>query len=250
MINVTSVRKIFLDKKRGQVTALDNVSLNFLDGKITALLGMNGAGKSTLIRLIQGTLSADAGNIEVSGKNVKTHLFDVRRSLGVLADDVGLYKKLTARENIEYFAELQGLSGKEAKASAQWFIDHLNMHSIADRLTHGFSQGERMKTALARALVHRPKNILLDEPLNGLDVLTSRDVKHLLRELAASGHCIVVSSHQMLEIEQLCDEVVVIDKGQVKFSGSLQQAREEFAMQSLEDIFVHLLTEEVSRVEG
>lgn len=244
MIKIEAVAKSFNDKKRGCVKALTDVSLCFADGEITALLGINGAGKSTLIRLIQGTMTADTGKILVDDKDVQHNLMAVRQSLGVLGDDVGLYKNLTARENIEYFAELQGLRRTDAVASAQWFIEHLNMQSIADRRTQGFSQGERMKTCLARALVHRPKNILLDEPLNGLDVFTARDVKALLRELAKEGHCIVVSSHQMLEIESICTSLVVINNGLLKYSGTLNHARERFSLTALEDIFVSLVKPE------
>lgn len=241
MIEINQVEKYFVDKKRGRVAALNNVSMRFDDGSITALLGINGAGKSTLIRLIQGTMRPDSGRLLVDGCNVQDALAVVRGTLGVLGDDVGLYKNLTARENIEYFGQLQGLSNKDAAASAAWLIEQLNMQAIADRRTQGFSQGERMKTCLARVLVHRPKNILLDEPLNGLDVFTARDVKQLLKTLASAGHCIVISSHQMLEIENLCDRVAMIHGGKCLYAGSLVEARELFNLSALEDIFVTLV---------
>lgn len=235
MIRVTNIHKTF-----GQLTALQDVSCEFRDGEITGLLGLNGAGKTTLLRLVYGLLQSTAGTILVNDQNVQDHAQLIRRSLGVLPDDAGLYKRLTARENIHYFGELQGMQPAELAYRANTLIELLGMHDIAERPAEGFSLGERMKTALARTIVHQPQHILLDEPTNGLDVITTRAVRKLLLTLRDQGRCVIFSSHLMHEVGGLCDRVIVIARGRVVAQGSVEEVIAQAGCTNLEDAFVHL----------
>lgn len=241
MINIDNVSKTF-----GKVAALKQVSCCFRDGEITGLLGLNGAGKTTLMRCIYGLLPVDDGRITLNEYDISSQPTEARKITGVLPDDTGLYKRLTALENILYFARLQGLPEAECKRQAESLINVLGMQEIADRRTDGFSLGERMKTALARAIVHQPQHILLDEPTNGLDVITTRAVRKLLLDLRDEGRCVVFSSHLMHEVEKLCDNLVVIASGSVVAQGSVQDILDETGFNNLEDAFISLSQREVT----
>jgi len=230
-----------LRKQFGSVIAVRDVSLRALDGQITGLLGPNGAGKSTTLRMLYTVLKPDDGDATVDGLSAVRQPLEVRRRIGVLSHNAGIYPNLTARENIEYFAALHGLQKSEGKARAAELIGLLEMNEFADRRAKGFSQGQRLKTALARAIVHRPRNVLLDEPTNGLDVMAVRNLRALLEQLRREGHCVLLSSHVMQEIAVLCDEVVVIAHGSVVANGTLDQVREKAGETNLEDAFVKLI---------
>lgn len=223
------------------ITALDNVTFDLHDGKITGLLGLNGAGKSTLMRLIYGLLTPTKGEIWIDQLAVSQSAEAARRQLGVLPDDTGLYKRLTARENIRYFGELHAVESSLLENNIEQLIQRLGMEKIADRRAEGFSLGERMKTALARAIVHQPQHILLDEPTNGLDVITTRAVRNLLHELREQGKCVVFSSHLMHEVKGLCDRIIVIARGKVVAEGELPAILEAGKANNLEDAFVNLV---------
>lgn len=229
-----------LSKQFGKITALSDVSCTFRDGEITGLLGLNGAGKTTLMRCIYGLLPIENGSITLNSFDVATQATQVRKITGVLPDDTGLYKRLTARENILYFARLQGLPEAECVTQAHRLIQLLGMQDIAERRAEGFSLGERMKTALARAIVHQPQHILLDEPTNGLDVITTRAVRKLLLDLRNEGRCVVFSSHLMHEVETLCDNLVIIANGRVVMQGSVTAILEATGFTQLEDAFIAL----------
>ena len=239
--SVSSQQKNFFKPQKKIIKALDDVSFDLEDGKITGLLGLNGAGKSTLMRLIYGLLKPTSGDIRVNQTSVSQSPQEVRRQLGVLPDDTGLYKRLTARENIRYFGELQSIDSVQLEKTIDEFILRLNMEKIADRRAEGFSLGERMKTALVRAIVHQPQHILLDEPTNGLDVLTTRAVRNLLHELKEQGRCVVFSSHLMHEVKGLCDRIVVIAKGRVIANGELPEILDAGKSDNLEEAFVNLV---------
>ncbi|MDF3012815.1 MAG: ATP-binding cassette protein [Cellvibrio sp.] len=223
------------------ITALDDVSFTLNDGEITGLLGLNGAGKSTLMRLIYGLLQPSAGEVWVNEHQVSKNPNAARQQLGVLPDDTGLYKRLTARENIRYFGELQGLEGHVLEQSIDQLISWLGMDNIAGRRAEGFSLGERMKTALARAIVHQPQHVLLDEPTNGLDVITTRAVRRLLHELKLQGRCVIFSSHLMHEVSGLCDRIIVISHGKILADGNLEAILDAGNSHNLEDAFVNLV---------
>jgi sodium transport system ATP-binding protein len=230
-----------LFKSFGSVAAVRGVSFTARDGQITGLLGPNGAGKSTTLRMLYTVLRPDAGDAFIDGASVSVDPLAARRAIGVLSHGAGVYNNLTARENILYFGELHGLSRAERESRAAELIEQLEMQEFADRLAKGFSQGQKLKTALARALVHDPKNVILDEPTNGLDVMAVRNLRKLLGQLRDAGHCVLFSSHVMQEVEQLCDEVVVIARGEVVAAGALAEIRARAGNAQLEDAFVHLM---------
>ena len=233
-----------LAKRFGSVVALDSLSFTAADGRITGLLGPNGAGKSTTLRILQSLVTADAGTALVDGEAVHRDSLCTRAQIGVLPHSAGLYAALTARENIEYFGRLTGLSGAQARDRATSLIQQLGLTDIADRRTKGFSQGQRIKTALARALVHAPRNLLLDEPTNGLDVPSVRALRAVLRQLRDAGHCIVFSSHVMHEVATLCDDIVVMAHGRVVAAGTPESLRERTGAADLEQAFLQLTGDE------
>lgn len=230
-----------LQKHFGSVVAVRDVSLRALDGRITGLLGPNGAGKSTTLRILYTVIAPESGDALIDGVSAVKQPLEARRRMGVLPHNAGIYPNLTARENIEYFGALQGLDRKERTALAKELISLLEMQEFADRRAKGFSQGQRSKTALARALVHRPSNVLLDEPTNGLDVMAVRGFRGLLGRLRDEGHCVLFSSHVMQEVGALCDDVVVIAHGTVVASGTPQELRARTGADTLEDAFVRLI---------
>lgn len=242
MIEVQGLAKSFRSGWRGRtvVPALRQIDWCAEDGRITGLLGPNGAGKTTTLRLVAGLLSPDAGRVRVGGLDVQQQPQAVRRALGVLSDARGLYPRLTARENIVYHGRLQGLGAAEAGRRADQLAELLDMAALMARPTAGFSQGERMKTALARALVHAPRHLILDEPTNGLDVPATRALRAVLRRLRdEEGCCIVFSSHIMQEVAQLCDQVVVITGGRTVTCGTVPQLISGAGCSDLESAYVH-----------
>ena len=243
MIIANDLHKSF-KTKTGKVTAVDGVSFTAHDGQITGLLGPNGAGKTTTMRMLYTLMTPDRGNVTVDGIDAARDPVAVRRALGVLPDARGVYKRLTARENIAYFGELHGLSSKQIAERTKALSDALDMGDILDRQTEGFSQGQRTKTAIARALVHDPRNVILDEPTNGLDVMTTRAMRGFLRQLREEGRCVIFSSHIMQEVAALCDRIVVIAKGRVVAAGTADELRQQVGEDNLEDAFVKVIGSE------
>jgi sodium transport system ATP-binding protein len=235
MIRVESLHKAF-----GAIRAVDGVSFTARDGEITGLLGPNGAGKTTTLRMLYTLMRPDAGRVLVDGIDAADALA-VRKRLGVLPDARGLYKHLTARENIDYFARLQGVPAADCERRREALIEVLEMRDFADRRAEGYSQGQRVKTAIARALIHDPQNVLLDEPTNGLDVMATRRMRQFMRELRAEGRCVLFSSHIMQEVAQLCDRIVVIARGRVVADESPQALRLQTGESNLEDAFVKII---------
>jgi sodium transport system ATP-binding protein len=230
-----------LCKRFGPVQAVQNVSFVARDGEITGILGANGAGKSTTLRLLYGVLAPDSGRASIDGIDIRGETSKARAHLGVLPHSSGLYGNLTARENIEYFGELQGMNREQLASRSGELCQVLGMEEFIDRRTKGFSQGQRLKTALARALVHDPSNIVLDEPTNGLDVMSMRNLRELLLELKAQGRCVLFSSHVMQEVAALCDRVVIIGQGRVLADETLQSIRAHNPNASLEEAFLQIL---------
>jgi len=230
-----------LCKRFGPVAAVRGVDLHARDGSITGLLGPNGAGKSTTLRMLYTVLRPDSGDALVDGYSAVRTPLEAARRLGVVPHGAGIYPNLTARENILYYGALHGLTAAAARARTAVLIELLEMTDFADRLAKGFSQGQRVKTALARALVHEPRNLLLDEPTNGLDVMAVRTLRRLLGQLRDAGHCVIFSSHVMQEVSALCDEVVVIAGGTVLASGTPEAIRARTGAAGLEEAFVRLI---------
>jgi sodium transport system ATP-binding protein len=229
-----------LHKRFGEVRAVDGVSFTAPDGAVTGLLGPNGAGKTTTLRMLYTLIRPDAGAIAIDGVDAVRDPQGARFALGVLPDQSGLYPRLTAREHIAYFGELQGITGDELRTRTEHLLQLLDMTEFADRRVAGYSHGERTKTALARAIVHNPKNVLLDEPTNGLDVMSTRAVREIIRRLKSDGHTVLFSSHVMQEVSALCDTIVVIARGRIVASGTPDDLRRQTGHQNLEDAFVAL----------
>ena len=251
MIRVDGLHKRFVQgrgRSARSVQALAGVTFDAADGRITGLLGPNGAGKTTALRVAAALLTPDAGAVQVDGIDVAARPREALARMGVLSDARGLYPRLTARENIVYYGRLQGLGERHAQARAQALGTLLEMKPLLDRRTDGFSQGERMKTALARALVHDPPNIVLDEPTNGLDVLSTRALRAALRRLRDDeGKCIVFSTHIMQEVERLCDHVVVVSHGRVVAQGGLAELSARAGRADFEEAFVQLAFTDAER---
>ncbi len=244
MIVAENLHKSF-KTKTGLIQAVENVGFQADDGRITGLLGPNGAGKTTTMRMLYTLMTPDQGRVLVDGLDAATNAVEVRRRLGVLPDARGVYKRLTARENIAYFGELHGMRGAQIRERTKVLSKALDMEDILDRQTDGFSQGQRTKTAIARALVHDPRNVILDEPTNGLDVMTTRALRGFLRELRSEGRCVIFSSHIMQEVAALCDSIVIIARGTVMAAGTADELRAQTGEANLEDAFVKAIgTEE------
>jgi sodium transport system ATP-binding protein len=240
MIETKDVRKQF-----GAVQALGGVSFQARDGHITALLGPNGAGKTTLLRLLVGLLKRDHGSISIDGVDPAVDPMAVRKNIGFLTDQFGLYDRLSTREYLAYFGELNGMAGPSLQARIDEVSDLLAMNDILERRAKGFSQGQRIKVALARTLLHRPRHLLLDEPSRGLDVMSTRALRSALGALRKDGCCVIMATHVMQEVTHLCDDVIVIARGHTVAQGSPQQLCERTGIANLEDAFVSLVgTEE------
>jgi len=240
----------WLRPARSPVHAVVDVSFTAPDGHILGLLGPNGAGKTTSLRMLAGLIDPDAGRLSVDGVDVVSRPRDTMARMGVLSDARGLYPRLTARENIVYYGLLQGLPRDRAEARATDLARMLDLTALLDRRTEGFSQGERMKTALARALVHDPAHIVLDEPTNGLDVMATRALREALRHLAtpAGGRkCIIFSTHIMQEVERLCDSVTIVSRGRTVATGTVASLLEATHQKDFEEAFVTLAFNETRR---
>jgi len=233
MISVKVIHKSF-----GKVHAVRGVSFTAPDGKITGLLGPNGAGKSTTLRVLYTVMKPDEGTAVIDGADVVTDSFAARQKIGALPHGAGLYPRLTARENIAYYARLCGIDKSEIDDRVASIIRLLEIEAFADRYTKGFSQGQRTKVSLARALVHSPQNVILDEPTNGLDVMATRSLRHLILKLKDTGHCVLFSSHVMQEVAALCDDICIIANGRVAIDDSLAGIRERTGQDDLEEAFV------------
>jgi sodium transport system ATP-binding protein len=245
MIRAENLRKRF-----GTVAAVDGASFHASDGYVTGLLGPNGAGKTTSLRMIYGLIKPDGGRIMVDGHDVASSPRSVQARLGVLPDQSGLYDRLTVREHIRYFGNLRGLNGADLEGRIDEWIDVLDLRAVANRRVAGFSHGERTKVALARALVHNPQNVLLDEPTNGLDVMSTRAVRNVIRRLKAEGRCVLFSNHVMQEVSALCDRIVVMASGRVVAEGSADDLLALTGTTALEDAFVSLVGPQAVGMNG
>lgn len=236
MIDVISLVKAY-----GTVSAVSGLSFTVPNGKVTGLLGPNGAGKTTTLRMISSLVRPDAGRVLIDGTDVHQRPDAARALLGILPDDRGLYPRLTAREHVSYFGALYGLASDVIEARVAELARLLDMQALLDRRVEGFSQGERTKVAIARALVHNPPNVVLDEATNGLDVVSTRAMRDVILHLSRSGSAVLFSSHIMQEVSALCDQIVVVNRGRVVASGSAEQLLGLTQANSLESAFLELV---------
>ncbi len=242
MIEIDTIKKKF-----GDVEAVRNVSFKAQNGQVTGLLGPNGAGKSTTLRILYGLFAPDSGTAKVDGIDTRTNRIAAQKIMGVMPDARGLYVRLTAREHIKYFGRLHGMSEQRLEVRTEELLGLLDMQNIADRKVEGFSQGERTKVCLARALVHEPANVILDEPTNGLDVMTTRAVRELITELKRQNIAVLFSSHLMHEVARLCDEIIIVASGAVVAMGSAEQISAFAQEENLEDAFIKLVESEAMK---
>jgi sodium transport system ATP-binding protein len=239
MIEVKELYKSF-----GEVKAVNGASFSAPDGQITGLLGPNGAGKTTTLRILYTLLEPDGGSARVDGFDCQSDRLQVQRRIGALPESHGLYPRLTARENIRYYGRLHGLKGQALEQNIDHMIKLLEMKDIEHRRSEGFSSGQRVKVAIARALVHQPQNILLDEPTNGLDVMSTRAMRAFIRRLEDEGKCVLFSSHIMQEVTALCKNIVIIHMGRVVASGTSEELLQATGQPTLEDAFVSAIGSE------
>ncbi|WP_045857905.1 ABC transporter ATP-binding protein [Teredinibacter purpureus] len=249
MIEANDLRKTFRKKsskrKAEIIQAVSNVSFTAENGSITGLLGPNGAGKSTTLRMLATLIKADSGTAVVDGFDIAKFPNQVRENIGFLPHNSGIYPRLTGRENIQYYADITGLKKNESRTRIGDLITLLDMDDFADRRSEGFSQGQKTKVGLARALVHQPKTLMLDEPTNGLDVMATRSLRRIIRRLRDEGHCIVFSSHIMQEVAALCDQIAIISDGTIAMADSLEGIRRTTGQNDLEDAFVIAIGEQL-----
>jgi len=239
MIKVTSLHKSF-----GDVKAVRGISFEVHDGEITGLLGPNGAGKTTTLRMLYSLLPPDEGEIRIDGLDPTKDAMAIKRTLGVVPDSRGLYTRMTARENIAYYGALHGMSRKDIEKRVDELVGTLDMSDFIERRTEGFSQGQRVKVAIARAMVHSPQTVMMDEPSNGLDVMSTRALRRYILGLKAAGHSVVLSTHIMQEVAALCDRIIIIANGKIAANGTAQELMELSNCDTLEDAFVNLIGSE------
>ena len=240
MIKVSNLCKSF-----GDVKAVDGISFDVRDGEITGLLGPNGAGKTTTLRMLYSLLPPDSGEIRIDGLNPTTDAMAIKRTLGVVPDSRGLYTRMSARENIIYYGELHGMKRKDINSRIEELVRTLDMGDFIERRTEGFSQGQRVKVAIARSMVHNPQTVMMDEPSNGLDVMSTRALRRYILSLKQAGHSVVLSTHIMQEVAALCDRIIIIAKGKIAANGTAEELMDASGCDSLEDAFVRLIgTEE------
>jgi sodium transport system ATP-binding protein len=236
MIEVINLHKSF-----GSVKALNGVSFTAPDGKITGLLGPNGAGKTTTLRILYTLLYPDQGEARIDGCSTTADRLAAQKLLGAVPDSHGLYPRMTAAENIRYYGELRGMKTAEIEHNLDRLVQMLEMEDIRDRRTKGFSSGQRVKVAIARSLIHQPQNILLDEPTNGLDVMSTRAMRSFILRLKDECKCIVLSSHIMQEVSMLCDQIVIINHGEIAACGTPEELLQASRKDNLEEVFVSVI---------
>jgi sodium transport system ATP-binding protein len=239
MIKVSNLYKSF-----GKVEAVRGISFEVRDGEITGLLGPNGAGKTTTLRMLYSLLPPDKGEIRIDGLDPTKDAMAIKNTLGVVPDSRGLYTRMSARENIAYYGQLHGMSRKDIDSNLEELVETLDMADFIERRTEGFSQGQRVKVAIARAMIHKPQTVMLDEPSNGLDVMSTRALRRYILNLKSSGHSVILSTHIMQEVAALCDRIVIIAKGRIAANGTAQELLEKSGCDTLEDAFVRLIGSE------
>ena len=239
MIKVSNLHKSF-----GKVKAVRGISFEVRDGEITGLLGPNGAGKTTTLRMLYSLLPPDEGEIRIDGLDPTRDAMAIKRTLGVVPDSRGLYTRMSARENVAYYGQLHGMSAKDINTRIEELVETLDMADFIERRTEGFSQGQRVKVAIARAMVHKPQTVMLDEPSNGLDVMSTRALRRYILSLKNAGHSVILSTHIMQEVAALCDRIVIIANGQIAADGTAKELMRKSGCDSLEDAFVRLIGSE------
>ena len=243
MIATQNLTKVFHDKKRGEIRAVDSVSIECKPGRVYGLLGLNGAGKTTLMRLLSTTLKPTSGTAKIAGFDIVTEPEKVKEKIGFLSSDTGLYHRLTAEETVTYFGRLNGMEHKALKERVDQMFDRFDMNDFRGRRVGKLSTGMKQKISIARTFVNDPDVLILDEPTIGLDVVTSRGIIKSIRESKQADKCILFSTHVMWEAQKLCDDIAIIHKGKILEVGTLEQLQVKTGLNDLDDIFVKIVGE-------
>jgi sodium transport system ATP-binding protein len=243
MIVTTGLTKIFLDKKRGEIRAVDSVTIECKPGRVYGLLGLNGAGKTTLMRLLSTILKPTSGSAKVAGYDIVDEPEKVKEKIGFLSSDTGLYQRLTAEETVSYFGKLNGMEQNMLKKRVDEIFDRFDMNEFRTRRVGKLSTGMKQKISIARTFINDPEVLILDEPTIGLDVVTSRSIIQSIKESKQANKCILFSTHVMWEAQKLCDDIAIIHKGKILEVGTLEQLRAKTGLDDLDDIFVKIVGE-------
>jgi len=241
MITTSNLTKIFQDKKRGEIRAVEQVNLECKPGRVFGLLGLNGAGKTTLMRLLSTILKPTSGTAKVAGYDILQEPEKVKEKIGFLSSDTGLYHRLTAEETVTYFGRLNNIDKKELKSKVDEIFRTFGMNEFRQSRIDKLSTGMKQKVSIARAFVNDPEVLILDEPTLGLDVVTSRSTIEFIKESRKSNKCILFSTHIMWEAEKLCDDIAIIHKGKILEVGTLNQLQAKTGLKELDDIFVKII---------
>lgn len=237
MIKVQALTKIFKN-----ISAVDNINFEVNNGEIVGLLGENGAGKTTTLRMLATMLRPTSGTALINNYDVNKDSENVRGEIGILfGGEVGLYDRLTGRENIRYFAELNGMSKEETIESIKYLAKNLEMEEYLDRRVGKFSRGMKQKISIARSIVHNPSVVLFDEPTSGLDVTAARIVQDFIKKCKLDNKAVIFSSHSMAEVEKLCDRIIIIHKGKIIETGTIENLKSKYNNNDMEEIFMHLV---------
>jgi sodium transport system ATP-binding protein len=243
MIVTTNLTKIFQDKKRGEIRAVDSVNIECKPGRVFGLMGLNGAGKTTLMRLLSTTLKPTSGTAQVAGYDITAEPEKVKEKIGFLSSDTGLYHRLTAEETVSYFGRLNGMEEQRLSRRMDEIFEKFGMNEFKKRRVDKLSTGMKQKISIARAFINDPEVLILDEPTIGLDVVTSRTIIRFIRESKQANRCILFSTHVMWEAQKLCDDIAIIHKGKILEVGTLDQLRDRTGLVDLDDIFVKIVGE-------
>ncbi len=242
---MVAVEAISLTKAFGDLLAVRELSFKVEEGTIFGLLGPNGAGKTTTLRMIYGVLKPTSGTAKVMGVDVRENPIEAKRKMGVLPEDTGVYPRLTTEENLVYFGKLRGMDERKLRKRVEELLEVLNLTEkrfiIADKL----SRGQKQKLAFARAILDEPPVLLLDEPTLGVDVMSAREIRKMIEEYASSGKTVILSTHNMWEVERLCDRIAIISEGTLRYEGSKEDLKRVAGRREFEDIFVRLVRGEV-----
>ena len=241
MITTSNLTKIFHDKKRGEIKAVDQVTIECKPGRVFGLLGLNGAGKTTLMRLLSTTLRPTSGSAKVAGYDIIQDREKVKEKIGFLSSDTGLYNRLTAEETVTYFGRLNNIDEKELKSRVDEIFRTIDMDEFRERRIDKLSTGMKQKVSIARTFINNPEVLILDEPTLGLDVVTSRSIIDFIKESKKLNRCILFSTHIMWEAGKLCDDIAIIHKGRILEAGSLNQLQAKTGLKELDDIFVKVI---------
>lgn len=240
-INASGLAKTFHDPQRGTVEAVRGVDLDCQRGEIFGLLGPNGAGKTTLLRMLSTILAPTSGRATIDGIDVASDPLEVRRRIGFLSGSTGLYPRLTGRETLRYFGKLHGLEGEALDAAINTALDAFDLHDFVDGRCESLSTGQKQRVSIARAILHDPPVLILDEPTTGLDIMASSDMIDFIESRRQAGTCVLFSTHILSEAERLCDRIGIIYSGRMLASGTLDELRADTGVEWLEDVFRELV---------